>query len=347
MEDRKKRENVRTAAIFIGVAVLCVVISAAVFSALSHPSEGSVGIIQTDAQSERGSADGKPLTFFVAGRDSAAGLCDVLMLVRFEPQGERMTVLQIPRDTYAEYTDGSYRKLNGVLSHLKDPVRVCELLSDAMGIDIDGYVCFDTDTFSDAVDLIGGVEIELSEPLDYEDPDGGLYIHLRAGRQVLDGEAALKFVRYRSGYARGDIGRMDAQKLFLASLARKARALDGASAARVVTSVLSRVDTDISVKDALSLMRTGASIPEENIAFLTLPGEEAVAKRSGASYYSLSARACEEIMSELFGAPKGSFDTDGIFLNESYESFRDIYNGYSEYRLYRADELCGDGISIE
>ncbi len=44
-----------------------------------------------------------------------------------------------------------------------------------------------------------------------DDPTQDLHIHLKKGRQLLDGDKALQLVRYR-GYLNADIGRMEIQQ---------------------------------------------------------------------------------------------------------------------------------------
>ena len=65
------------------------------------------------------------------------------------------------------------------------------------------------------MDNLSGIEIDLPYDMDYEDSSQNLSIHLKAGKQTLGGKEALGFLRYRSGYVTGDLGRIDAQKLFL------------------------------------------------------------------------------------------------------------------------------------
>jgi anionic cell wall polymer biosynthesis LytR-Cps2A-Psr (LCP) family protein len=85
------------------VSALCV----GAFAARRGKSEGAIP--QTDtARTSRDAA-----TFLFLGTDRAVGLCDVIMLVRADYTDGALTVLQIPRDTYAAYTDKSYKKLNG------------------------------------------------------------------------------------------------------------------------------------------------------------------------------------------------------------------------------------------
>ena len=49
----------------------------------------------------------------VMGRDRAAGLTDSMMVVTLNETTMQASILQIPRDTYANYTDRDYKKING------------------------------------------------------------------------------------------------------------------------------------------------------------------------------------------------------------------------------------------
>ena len=282
----------------------------------------------------------------VLGMDRQAGLCDVMMLVNVNFTSNKATVAQIPRDTYAEYTDGSYKKLNGAYNTLGGADKVAEFLGNAMGIEIDHYVCVGLDTLGAAVDAVGGVDVKLPCDMFYRDPAQGLYIDLDAGLQHLDGALAEQFVRFRSAYVEGDLGRIDAQKLFLAAFFEKvAEELSPALAVKLASAADS-VETDLSISDMLSMGVRSIGFGAEGISLVTLPGEEAVATESGAWYYVLSKRANAEIMAEYFGAD-GDFDGEGVFLNPDYKSFGDIYRGYSAYELTDIGEVAEKGINIQ
>ena len=161
--------------------------------------------------------------FLLLGQDEAAGLTDVVILAHVE--AGRMCMAQIPRDTYLRYTDQNYKKINGAVKS-GGAAALCEALEQALPVVIDGYVLLDLDCVRDAVDLLGGVEIDVPCDMDYEDPTQGLSIHLKKGRTHLSGAEAVHFVRYRAGYVRGDLGRVDAQKLFLAAFLEAATHVD-------------------------------------------------------------------------------------------------------------------------
>ena len=291
---------------------------------------------------------GKAMNILVVGADRTSGLHDVLMLVHIEPDVPRATVLQIPRDTYAAYTDGSYRKLNGAAKRLGGMDALCGFLSQAFGVVIDHYVSLKADALSALVDAIGGVTITLPDALCYEDPAQSLSIHLPAGKQTLDGETAEYFVRYRMGYVRGDLGRMDAQKLFLAALARSLRdSLDLPSAVRLAAAILPRTDTNLSIAELTRLVKVVFALADEQVTLITLPGEEAVAEQSGASYYAVSAPASAEVLVRYFGASANGFDRERILRNPRYPSFCEIYDTYRPYVAYSMGQIADEGIEIE
>ena len=342
-----KKNLLKTVLVFFGIAVLLTAIIA--FTVIAGRRD-PMGSENTDGAKEVAVSDqpfARPFTVLVAGKDSAAGLCDVLMLVRVDAASDLVTILQIPRDTYAEYTEGTYKKINGAQTALGGTEALCGFLSDSFGIAIDGYVSVDMDVIPLAVDTLGGVEIELDTPLVYNDPAQELSINIPSGRQTLDGVSALQFIRYRSGYVRGDIGRMDAQKLFLASFARKIKGLNAFELAHLAAAMLPKLDTNISLSKALTLGKVASSVSEENIVFVTLPGEEVVAQSSGVSYYSLSAPATKEILCAYFGARAEDFDKNAVFKNERYESFCKCYENNAPYKLYTASSLCENGINID
>lgn len=328
----------KTKIFFLVSAIVLTLIAAMALSALLGAEEVSV------------EPAGTPLAFIgtdspffrvlVAGSDATSGLCDVMMLVSLERETGKVCVLQLPRDTYAAYTDGGYRKLNGALHALGSMRAVADFLSEALGVPIDRTLHLSPTAFRSLVDAVGGVEIELSEPMHYEDPVQGLSIHLEAGRQVLDGAKAEQFVRYRSGYARGDLERMDAQKQFLSALfSRLSGSLTPATVTKLVGVLLREVETDLTATELLSLVGDASGTRREDICFVTAPGAAATAKVSGASYYVLSSQGMDELMCLHFGAKQGSFDPKKVFLNSQYASFRTIYNGKTAYRLTKASDF--------
>ena len=279
-----------------------------------------------------------PYCLLVTGRDRVSALTDVIMLACFDPAAERICVLQIPRDTYALYGDGRYRKINGAQKELgEDGLRV--LLENAFGIEIDGYLSLDLDAFGKSVDALGGVEIELDAPLRYSDPSQDLHIDLDSGRQTLDGKQAEMLVRYRSGYLRGDLDRLDVQKKFLAALFDTLRAkVSVANAYELASALLGEVSTDVNLALCTALALEALKLDKSRLLFCTLPGEDIVSRKSGASFYVMAKSPTQRLLAEYFYA-EGELDEEKIFLNSSDRDFLEIYQKDFGIGVSCADEL--------
>jgi len=292
-------------------------------------------------------AASKPFRLLVAGRDRASGLFDVMMLVSFDRQERKACVLQIPRDTYFEYTDAAYKKINGAPTSLGGMRNFCSFLGESLGVKIDSYVSLDLDAFAKAVDAVGGVEIDLPSDISYTDSEQGLDISLSAGRQLLNGREAEQFVRFRSGYLRGDLGRLDAQKIFMAALFRKIKSsLSFLETVKLTMSILPYVSTDLSVTQLGGLISDARSLNVEDVSFVTAPGNDVVSRASGAWYYSLSAEGMKELLRSCFDSER-RFDEKGLFLKENDSSFSKIYKGYTAPDIRYISDIAEGGIHIE
>lgn len=296
---------------------------------------------QSDSATESFKGADKPYCILVTGEDKVSGLCDVIMLVSVDTRNERICVMQIPRDTYAEYTEGSYKKLNGAANALDGVEGLRAFLSQSLGVAIDGYLALDLVSFRKIIDTIGGVEIELDQAIRYTDAEQGLFIDLPSGRQVLDGKKAEMLVRYRKGYADGDIGRLGAQKRFLASLfASLQQKVNSDNAYPLANALMDGLDTDIGIATAVALGLEALTTKSERLIFVTAPGEQIVAEKSGASYYVLSAASTDSLLCEYFGKSEvQSFDGSLAFRHPSYEGFISIYESAREPLIVSAKEL--------
>ncbi len=286
----------------------------------------------------------RPLRILVVGCDDAASLCDVMLLLKLSDTGA--DIVQLPRDTYASYTKGSYRKLNGALRTLGDMPSLCSFLEDTLGTDIDGYVRMDTEAFCSVVDAVGGVTVTLPCEMRYTDPEQGLTIALPAGEQHLDGERALQFVRFRSAYVRGDLGRLDAQKIFLSAFLRQVReSLTPMGAIRLVCSLMGKLHTDLSVAEAISAVRRGLALPPSQVRMVTLPGQDAQ-MRSGAWFYFVSRPSALKVIREHIDGDvtEECFDTDRVLCSGSMSSY---YGEEVCYTVHTAEEANTEGIEIE
>lgn len=292
--------------------------------------------------------DKNAYNFLVWGKDNAAHLCDVIILVSMNTQTGDVNIMQIPRDTYFNYTENSYKKINGAPNTLGNEGFVNDV-SESMGIEIDNYLALDLDAVSDMVDHIGGVDIDIPADMDYDDPEQNLSIHFKAGKQKLNGVQAVEFLRYRSGYVTGDLGRIDAQKIFLNAFADKLASLGNPFAYyNLFKFILGRCETDITEKAVLNLVIKNSKNKDGNIYYMTAPGEAVQSEKSGAWYYVLSKSSIFEILQGRFGCyvTENDFDKENKFVDKQIKRFYDIYNARYECKIYTADDIENNLINI-
>ncbi len=308
----------------------------------------SVGSTRVSARGDvAASAEKSRYTYLILGKDRVSGLTDVMMLASIDTEGKRAAVVQIPRDTYARYTDRDYKKLNGALSVLGEE-GICRFVEDNMGVELDGYFVFGLDTFVKAIDTLGGVEMDVPDDIYYRDDAQGLVIELEKGTHRLDGKAAENFVRYRAHYLRGDIGRIDAQKLFISAFVKEVkRSLTPTKAIKLVSSLWGDIKTDVKLSELASLAVCLFDIDERSIELATLAGEEARSANSGAWYYVLSRSASERMLSELLLAKDREFDKNEIFRSIGNDSFDKIYFSDMQYETRNVYDIGENGIEIQ
>ncbi|MEV6425339.1 LCP family protein [Streptomyces sp. NPDC051662] len=109
---------------------------------------------------------------------------------------------------------GRQTKLNAAYAE-DGPELLVRTVEFNTGLHIDHYVEIGFAGFANIVDAIGGVELDI--PKAFKDKKSGA--DFQAGKQTLDGEQALAFVRTRYAFANSDLDRTKNQQKFLAALA--------------------------------------------------------------------------------------------------------------------------------
>ncbi len=266
------------------------------------------------------------------GCDRASGLSDSILVVSINEDEKRVSILQIPRDTYAEYTERDYKKINGALSVLGES-GIKDFFGEALGVTIHHFAVVKLDLFCKMVDAIGGVDVDVPQKMEYHDPAQDLHISIPAGRQHLDGRTAEHFVRYRSGYVNADLGRLDAQKLFLRAFAQRCRELKAPDYFRLAGASLTGVQTDIGIGDAIRLSKVLRECDPEEVPMQTLAGQ-AIRGQSGAWYYVLNREgACRQINELTYpDSPIEllNFDAQGLFDRVQNPQFHNVYTAAEE-----------------
>ncbi len=297
----------------------------------------------------------------VAGKDDAALNTDVLILVSYDTAQQIANAVQIPRDTlcdgykinalYGKYHASARR--NGTEDAVSDGMRaLCDTLEQVLAVRIDHWVLVDTAAFREIVDAVGGVTLNVPCNMDYDDPAQDLAIHLKAGVQKLDGAAAEQLVRFRKDYIRGDLGRVDMQKLFLSAFLTQCRdELSIFNLPAIVKSTIKHVSTDLSISDILFFAKNIRSLSSDKLTMMTLPGTDAREYGdSGAWYYVLSRPACIRLVDKYLNVYETSvaphFDPNRRLIKENRPALTALYEQDVKLSAHTADDISENGISV-
>ncbi|HAI21265.1 MAG TPA: hypothetical protein DCM14_05150, partial [Clostridiales bacterium UBA8153] len=152
------------------------------------------------------------------------------------------------------------------------PLLAVKTVTGFLDVKVHYYVRVDFAGFIRAVDMLGGVEITVPRNMYYVDPVQNLHIDIKAGRQLMDGETALDFIRYR-GYASGDIGRIQTQQAFARAFIRKFYELDILwRLPSLAQAILPYVETNMDASAIVALAMQARYVREEGIVMELLPG---------------------------------------------------------------------------
>lgn len=211
-------------------------------------------------------------TCLVAGMDVDETRTDTILIASMDLESGTISLLNIPRDTRSYMESGKVHKINA--AHNKGIDRMLEEIKNTVGFYPDNYVIINYNVFESFIDLIGGVEVDVDEAMYYKDPDQDLIIDIPAGLQTLDGENALGYMRFRSGYADQDLGRIRAQQKLVKAVAEK---LMHPSTLTLLPKLIglarTDVETDIGFSEMLWLGMQMIDMDFENVATYTLPGK--------------------------------------------------------------------------
>ncbi|WP_159442945.1 LCP family protein [Selenihalanaerobacter shriftii] len=244
------------------------------------------------------------LNLLVSGVDAlqkGANRSDFIAVVSLDLESGNIGVLSLPRDTRVKIPgEEGYHKLNSAYAYggielLKETVK------NNFKVPIDYYINTDFIGFKDIINTLGGVEVDVEKDLKYIDQAGGLYIDIPAGKQVLNGQEALEYIRFRHDKL-GDIGRIQRQQKFLKAV------VDKVSTPKIILKLpklskhlFDNIETDVPLtkgfKLATNLAGMFKNMNKDKIKMKTLPGEPRYI--DGISYWVPNRWKSEAVIAKL------------------------------------------------
>ena len=297
---RKKRSVLKT--IFVLLFAILLIAAAAlaylVFKAdkavdqISSPGNNEVVIPAGESVSEKSVA---MLLMGIDSRSHGGGLnTDVLMVAVFNPNSKSATIVTIPRDSNIDVDGYRTRKANSFyadfyMNALNDKnlskeaayadakQEVRNVMSKLFDIDIKYSAVINFQGFADVVDALGGVEVDVDMRMKYTDTADGTNIDLQKGVQVLSGDKALDFVRYRKSNdgknMSSDFDRNKRQSQVIGALTDKMKSFDGVTKiGSVIEAVGNNLTMDMPSKEIKNMMTTYLGMSRNDITFIPLEG---------------------------------------------------------------------------
>lgn len=200
--------------------------------------------------------------FGVDSRDGNLGegnRTDCIIVASLNNETKEIKMVSVYRDTLLNLSEGTYQKCNGAYSY-GGPVLAINMLNMNLDLDIEDYVTVDFGAISDAIDLLGGVEIDIKEEeIQYLNKyiketarSAGKKANkvTEAGLQLLDGPQATTYARIRST-AGGDFTRTERQRLVIEKMFEKAKNADLGTLNEIINKVFPQVSTSFTLQEIL------------------------------------------------------------------------------------------------
>ena len=211
---------------------------------------------------------------------SASGLTDTMIIATMDLKHGTLKTTSLMRDLYVEIPGYSYNKLNAANSFGGIEL-LYKTIATNFGIELDGYVEVGFKAFTDVVDAVGGVEVELTES-EVEYLNSTNYIrdkksrNVKVGKQVLNGAQALGYCRIRKkgttiNGLRDDYGRTWRQRTVINAVFDKVKSLPMPDWLQIANKLLKNVTTDLSNEKIIAYIQDVVTMGTTEIHQLQIP----------------------------------------------------------------------------
>lgn len=262
----KKRTAKRFIFLFVEIIILAA-LSVVAYAMFKYDKFQKVSLDETDIQINEGVEKEGYTTIALFGGDSRDGVleegthADCIIVASIDNQTKEIRMSSIYRDTYLKQRDGDYKKANNAY-FVGGPKDAVNMLNENLDLAIQDYATVDFKALSDAVDLLGGIEIEITEEEigeinSFIDETAMVAekeaIHLtEPGIQTLDGVQATTYARIRST-AGGDYKRAERQRTVIEKILEKVKTTNVVQLNSMIDVILPQVSTSFGLTELVAL----------------------------------------------------------------------------------------------
>lgn len=216
-------------------------------------------------------------------RGNEVARSDLVMFVTSNVDTRQVAVISIPRDTRVDLPGVGLTKINhaNAVGEAKGGVHegtleTAKAVSNFLGLPINYYIKVDFQGFKEAIDAVGGIDVNLP----YAVSDRLRGIDLSAGQNHLSGDQALRLSRARYDLPKGDFDRQYNQFYLLSALAHQMLSLPNIPKLPETINMIYQdlIDTNMSAAEMAALGLNFKGITKEDIKYYQLPGKGISAK---------------------------------------------------------------------
>lgn len=212
---------------------------------------------------------------------------DVNIIANINLETGEIRLVSVFRDSYLNINDkNSYNKINAAYAQ-GGPEQAVKALNKNLGLNITEYATFNWKAVADAINILGGVDVELSDAefswinafvTETVKETGIASVPVaHSGNVHLDGVQAVAYGRIR--YSDTDYARTERQRIIIQKAFEKAKKADWATLNCILETIMPQLATNLSISDLVPLARSITKFHiGETMGFPAARGEQDVGK---------------------------------------------------------------------
>ena len=266
MRAKKKRRIKRAIVLIVEILILCLLGGAAYVMA-KYDKFQTVAFGENDIVANEGVNWKGYKTIALFGGDSRSGdleegaQSDTIIIAAINSNTKEVRLASVYRDTTVRHADNKIRKANYAY-YTGGPKDAINMLNRNFDLDIQDYVTVDFKALADVVDLLGGIEIdvsvdevkEMNRHIEGTGAVAGKEVHKleEGGTYTMDGVQAVTYARIRKNVG-GDYKRTERQQIVIKKVVEKAKGMDLATINKIINKVFPQISTSFSLADMVGL----------------------------------------------------------------------------------------------
>lgn len=264
---KKRRAKRRRRAIFLIVEVLILLALLAVgylmikYGKIQLNMFGDGDILFNEGVKQEGYT-----TIALFGGDSREGQleegthADTIIVAAINNDTKEIRLISVYRDLMLQQMDSNMKKANNAY-FIGGPREAINMLNRNLDLDIEHYVTVDFKALADTIDLLGGIEIDLTEDEaiamnEYIGETAMVAekeaIFVSEGPQTLDGVQAVTYARIRKNVG-GDYARTERQRLVIQKVVEKVKQTNLSTINNIIDEVFPQVSTSFTLTELIKL----------------------------------------------------------------------------------------------